>query len=164
MAIRFGKAQLDHLVRQQPQRPVVVSLRRFATGDGNQVGALPFIQLRLDSRPWGFLQRTFHPFFDKPLPHSPYCGVSDVQCLGNAFVRQVTFIGLEQNPCSRQGPCSVPAFADQPQQLRSLCFRQINQVLDSHLCLPPRKASAYDQSIPGNPPNRHLLAHHLFDD
>lgn len=38
----------------------------------------------------------------------------------------------------------VLAFANQPHQVRTLCFRQINPPLDLHVNLPLRKAPAYD--------------------
>lgn len=55
MAIRLSETQLNHFVGQQPQGPVVVPLRRFATRYRYYMGALPFIQLWLGSRPGPFL-------------------------------------------------------------------------------------------------------------
>jgi hypothetical protein len=54
------------LCRPVVARPVVVPFRRFATGHGCHVGALPFIQLWLGACPRPFFQGAFRSVFYKP--------------------------------------------------------------------------------------------------
>jgi hypothetical protein len=56
MAEGVRKAQLHHLISQQPQGPMIMPFGRGRTRYRNHLGALLFGQLGGGSRPWSVLQ------------------------------------------------------------------------------------------------------------
>ena len=102
---------------------------RTTAGNGDDAGALPFVQLRFSAGSGAVLQGTFQTAFHKALPYSSHGRYPNIQCCRDRVIFQA-FVRLEQHPRPRQRSRSVFPLADQSQQLALFFFRQIHTGID----------------------------------
>ena len=117
-------SQLHHPVRQQAQFPVVVALRGWAAGQGNEMGLRPLVQLPVPPGLDSILQRSLQPILGEAPLEAEHRALAHIQGLGHPG-RRPPLVGLQQDPGPGRSPGStlpcpnhmlqlVPFFRRQP--------------------------------------------------
>jgi hypothetical protein len=129
--------QLDQLVRQQPQRPACLALRRFATDDREQSRLLLPVELpSVFTAGRTTVQGGLHALLDALPPHPRHRRLAHLHRLGDSLVHPARSarlrVRLQEDPRMGQLPRRGRPGCDQPFQGRPFVIGQRHHVSFVH--------------------------------